>query len=280
MVDIHIKNLLNRYLNEFEEFLEGDIISFYGPIIPSIEESFKKIVEGIDNKKNKVFIILTTTGGSAETTERLVNILRYFYSEVNFIIPNYAYSAGTIFCMSGDNIFMNYYSVLGPIDPQVLNKDGKYVPALGYIYKLGELLRKAEQNKISQAEFLILKDFDLAELRTYEQAKELTVSLLKKWLVKYKFKNWTTTESGVRVTEDMKIERASEIAEHLGDYDKWKSHGRPIDINTLTLEINIKINDYSQNEDFNKKLNNYYSLLVDYIKKFNYENFFHTRRFI
>lgn len=100
MVDIHIKGLLDMYLNEFEDFLKGDIISFYGPITPTIEETFKKIVESIDNKKEKVFIILTTGGGSAETTERLVNILRYHYDEVNFIIPNYAYSAGTIFCMS------------------------------------------------------------------------------------------------------------------------------------------------------------------------------------
>lgn len=280
MVDVHIKSLLNMYLNEFEQYLEGDIISFYGPIIPTIEEIFKKIVEGINNKKEKVFIILTTGGGSAETTERLVNILRYHYDEVNFIIPNYAYSAGTIFCMSGDNIYMNYYSVLGPIDPQVMNKDGKYVPALGYINKLKELLDKAENNKISQAEFLILKDFDLAELRTYEQARDLTVDLLQKWLVKYKFKNWTKTEKGKNVTEEMRIKRASEIAKDLGNYDKWKSHGRPIDINTLKQEINIKIEDYSENVNFNKKLDKYYSLLIDYIKKFNYENFFHTREFI
>lgn len=280
MVDIHIKSLLNMYLNEFEDFLVGDIISFYGPITPTVEENFKKIVEGIEGKKNKVFIILTTRGGSAETTERLVNILRYHYSEVNFIIPNYAYSAGTIFCMSGDNIYMNYYSVLGPIDPQVMNKDGKYVPALGYINKLKELLDKAEKNTISQAEFLILKDFDLAELRTYEQARDLTVDLLKKWLVNYKFKNWNTTETGKPVTSDMKSRRASEIAKILGDYDKWKSHGRPIDINTLKQDINIKIEDYSGNVVFNEKLDKYYSLLIDYIKKYNYENFFHTRGFI
>lgn len=280
MVDVHIKSLLNMYLNEFEQYLEGDIISFYGPIIPTIEEIFKKIVEGINDKKEKVFIILTTGGGSAETTERLVNILRYHYDEVNFIIPNYAYSAGTIFCMSGDKIYMNYYSVLGPIDPQVMNKDGKYVPALGYINKLKELLDKAENNKISQAEFLILKDFDLAELRTYEQARDLTVDLLQKWLVKYKFKNWTKTEKGKNVTEEMRIKRASEIAKDLGNYDKWKSHGRPIDINTLKQEINIKIEDYSENVNFNEKLDKYYSLLIDYIKKFNYENFFHTREFI
>lgn len=280
MVDFHIKSLLNLYLNELENFLGGDVISFYGPIVPNIEEIFKRIIEGIDEKKEKIFVVLTTTGGSAETTERLVNILRHHYSEVNFIIPNYAYSAGTIFCMSGDNIYMNYYSVLGPIDPQVMNKDGKYVPALGYLYKIEELLRKAKRNKISEAEYLILKDFDLAELRAYEQARDLTVDLLHKWLVNYKFKNWNTTSSGKQVTIQMKERRAKEIAKALGNYNKWKSHGRPLDINRLQNEINIKIEDFSNNLDFNFKLDKYFKLFIDYVQKNNYGNFFHTRRFI
>lgn len=280
MVDFHIKSLLNLYLEELESFLQGDVISFYGPIVPNIEEGFKRIIEGIDNKKEKIFVVLTTTGGSAETTERLVNILRHHYREVNFIIPNYAYSAGTIFCMSGDKIYMNYYSVLGPIDPQVMNKDGKYVPALGYLYKIEELLKKAKKNNISEAEYLILKDFDLAELRAYEQARDLTVDLLHKWLVNYKFKNWNTTSSGKNVTPQMKNKRAKEIAKALGNYNKWKSHGRPLDINTLQNEINIQIEDFSNNPDFSLKLDKYFQLFIDYVQKNNYGNFFHTRRFI
>ena len=66
------------------------------------------------NKKNKLLVVLTTTGGSGSAVERYVNILRRHYNEVSFIIPDYAYSAGTIFCMSGDNIYMDYFSVLGP----------------------------------------------------------------------------------------------------------------------------------------------------------------------
>ena len=32
----------------------------------------------------------------------------------------------------------------------------------------------------------------LAELRSYEQARDLTISLLKEWLVTFKFKSWHT----------------------------------------------------------------------------------------
>jgi len=38
-------------------------------------------------------------------------------------------SAGTIFAMSGDEIVMTNSSYIGPVDPQVPNKDGVYVPA-------------------------------------------------------------------------------------------------------------------------------------------------------
>ena len=56
-------------------------------------------------------LMLTTTGGSATEAERIVNVLRNFYDDISFIIPDYAYSAGTILSMSGDNIYMDYYDV-------------------------------------------------------------------------------------------------------------------------------------------------------------------------
>jgi ClpP class serine protease len=49
-----------------------------------------------------------------------VTVIRKHYKTVNFVVPDYAMSAGTIFCMSGDKIFMDYASALGPIDPQVI----------------------------------------------------------------------------------------------------------------------------------------------------------------
>ena len=47
----------------------------------------------------------------------------------NFWCPIFAMSAGTILVMSGDDIYMDYYAVLGPIDPQVRNQNGTYVPS-------------------------------------------------------------------------------------------------------------------------------------------------------
>lgn len=278
-----LKALLNSTLAELENKIDSDVLTYYGPIVDGNENALLDIVEDLAkdmNKKEQLAIVLTTTGGSAMAVERYVNIIRKHYQKIVFIIPDYAYSAGTIFSMSGDEIWMDYFSVLGPIDPQVKNKEGNFVSALGYLDKVNELIKKAQDNKLTNAEFLILKDFDLAELRAYEQAKELTISLLKKWLVKYKFKNWSTHESsGTPVTSKEKEKRAEEIAAALGDNKRWKSHGRPINIEELE-ELKLKIEDFSDNDELRNVIRNYYKLLQNYTKTYNFNLFIHTRKFV
>ena len=210
--------------------------------------------------------------------------MRHHYQEVNFIVPDYAFSAGTIFCMSGDNIYMDYFSVLGPIDPQVQNKDGKWVAALGYLDKINELIDKAQKNTLTQAEFVILKDFDLAELKGYEQAKELTIDLLKKWLVKFKFKDWSNHQTNPDllnqpVTVLEKEQRANEIADLLSNNNEWKSHGRPINIDTLENKLRLKIEDYS-NEPIRPLIREYYELLSNFVNTNNIHIFVQTKNFI
>lgn len=276
-----LRDILNHSLNELEQKLDCDILAYLGPIVDGNENALLDIVEGLaydERRKQQLAIILTTTGGSVMAVERYVNIIRKHYPKVIFIIPDYAYSAGTILCMSGDEIWMDYFSVLGPIDPQVQNKEGHFVPALGYLDKVNELIKKAQENKLTNAEFLILKDFDLAELRAYEQARELTVTLLKKWLVKYKFKHWekhTTTENPV--TNEDKEKRAEEIAAALGDNKRWNSHARPINIEALE-ELKLKIEDYSE-KTYRTDIRNYYKLLQSYRTTYKMDIFIHTRNF-
>jgi len=282
-----IQALLTKQLSELEDHFNGDFISYSGPIVDGNENQILNIVEDLakdENKKDSLFIILTTPGGSAIAVERFVNIIRHHYNEVNFIIPNYAYSAGTIFCMSGDQIWMDYFSVLGPIDPQVMNKEGRFVAALGYLDKVNEMLEKAKANELTNAEFLILKEIDLAELRGYEQARDLTTDMLKKWLVKYKFKNWTTHRTnpallGQEVTLAEKQKRAQEIATALSDNKEWCSHGRPINIETLE-KLRLEVANYSEDEPKTALIRSYNGLLDNYVRTYEIPIFIHTRKFI
>lgn len=266
-----------------ERILDADVMVYYGEIIDGAEADVKQIIEQIcnDGKKHEtLYILLTTPGGSLNPVKRMVNIFRNFYTEVNFIVPDYAYSAGTVMCCSGDKIYMDYYSVLGPIDPQVRNKDGRFVAALGYLDKINELIEKAKKNELTNAEFIILKDFDLAELRAYEQARDLAIDLLVEWLPKYKFKNWTTHHSSQNpVTIDEKKNRALEIAQNLSDNKEWKSHGRPISREELG-RLKLQIDQLEGNPDAYAAVTAYHELMIDYVRKYSVQSFIQTREFL
>lgn len=266
-----------------ERTLDADVFVYFGELFDGIEADVKKIIEEIAcdaSKHDALYVILTTPGGSLSPVKRMVNIFRNFYSQVNFIVPDYAYSAGTVMVCSGDKIYMDYYSVLGPIDPQVKNKDGKFVAALGYLDKINELIDKAKKNELTDAEFIILKDFDLAELRAYEQARDLAIDLLVEWLPKYKFKEWTNHKSnGEVVTDEQKRIRAYEIAQNLSDNKEWKSHGRPISREELK-RLKLQIDKLEDMPAVYTSLTQYHELMVDYIQKYNIRHFMQTRRYL
>ena len=196
--DDTIKVTVNERLRQLEKYFNADVIFYFGEIHPSVEKIFRDFIEmlkkDLEFNRDNLVVLINTPGGSAETVERMVSVMRFHYKEVYFIVPDYAMSAGTVLCMSGDKIYMDYSSSLGPIDPQVFN--GKnWVPALGYLDKVEELIEKSRANQLTQAEFMMLQKIDFAELRSFEMARNLTIALLKEWLVKYKFKDWTIHQS-------------------------------------------------------------------------------------
>lgn len=281
-IDNSNKDLIKQAHDNLEKILDADVFVYYGGLIDGGERTVRKIIEDLakdPNKKDKLYVVLTTGGGSINPVKRIVNIFRNYYSEIHYIIPDYAYSAGTIMCCSGDSILMSYYSVLGPIDPQVKNSDGKFVAALGYLDKINDLIAKAQNNTLTQAEFLILKDFDLAELRAYEQARDLAIDLLVDWLSIYKFKDWTVHADGTTVTLDQKKDRAKAIATDLSDNKKWKSHGRPINRDELQ-GIGLKIDQIESIPNLYDSVMVYHDIMLDYINKYNIQHFIQTRLFV
>jgi hypothetical protein len=237
-------------------------------------------VESFEPKTPRLSLILETNGGYIEVAQRIADTLRHHYSIVDFFIPDHAMSAGTVLVMSGDSIHMDYYSVLGPIDPQLPKPDGGMIPVLGYLEQYKRLIVKSAKGDLTTAElaFLIQK-FDPAELYKYEQASELSVSLLKEWLVRYKFKNWKTTSThGKAVTPSMKKKRAEDIARALNRTDKWNSHGRGISMDVLRSEdIKLQIEDFGKDPKVSQALRTYHKLIKDYASKIGSRNVLHTR---
>jgi membrane-bound ClpP family serine protease len=282
--DNTIKELLNERLAKLEQFFDADVVFFYGAIDLGIQRIFRDFIEELKNSNDahqRLVMLVNSPGGSVETVEKMVEVMRHHYGEVSFVVPDYAFSAGTVLCLSGDRLYMDYSSSLGPIDPQVWN--GKqFVPALGYLDKVNEMIDKSMNGTLSPAEFALLQSQDIAMLRRFEQARDLTVTLIKRWLAEYKFRDWTTHQTspdklGQPVTNEEKVARAEEIARLLGDNGYWHSHGRMIGINSVRNLLKLKVDDYSTDAQLRDMIRSYNDLMTDYIARSQLPYFLHSR---
>lgn len=265
-----IEDSLTKLAEGLENALNMDVFTYSGQLLYGVDDLTRDVIESRNKRRDNLAVVLETTGGFIEPARRMVNVFRKNYPKgrVEFIIPSYAMSAGTVLAMSGDAIHMDYYSVLGPIDPQVENKDGDLVPALGYLVKYDRLLKKAANGKASSAEIAILLNFDQAELYRYEQDRELSIQLLKEWLTKYKFKDWLVTQTKKQPVDNaMREKRATEVARILNQTDKWHSHGHGITMEVLRRDLNLVIDDFGDpaKGDLSDKIRAYHRLLVDYM---------------
>ena len=245
--------------------LKGDCIIIQSAIKFPLDYQLRMAIENLreTSKKSHLIVLLETNGGSIETAERLVAIMREHYKKVSFIIPNYAYSAGTVLALSGNKIYMDYYSVLGPIDPQYSN-----LPGVGLLSKFRELMDqiyKAEHPTQCHGEInYLISRFDPALLAYIEQAVKHAKGLVSEWLVQYKFKDWRKTESkGETVTKKMREQRAEKIAAELGNVENWHSHGRGIHMKALN-DMGLKIDDFGADPELRQNIRNYYGLAIDF----------------
>ncbi len=129
------------------------------PMAIDIDDLVRREIEGLvagSDCSSRLIVVLETNGGFVEVVERVHDVFREHFKEVYFVIPNCAYSAGTVLTLSGDEIYMDYYSVLGPIDPQIRNRDGRSVPALGYLEEYKKLIEKSAEDRITPAEMEFL----------------------------------------------------------------------------------------------------------------------------
>lgn len=260
-----------------------DVMALRSPIRFGLDDMVRKEVEQMPGPRpDALTVVIETTGGYVEVVERIYAIFRKHYKLVRFIVPNYAYSAGTVLVLSGDEIYMDYYSVLGPIDPQYENDEGKLVAGLGYLAKFQELVKTINDPTLgpnAKAELAyLIKKFDPAVLFQFEQAKSHLESLLVEWLSRHKFKDWhETTTTKTKVDDNYRKDRAKNIAQILGNAERWHSHGRGIGLRELTSEeIKLQIVDFGAIDALNRLVRDYYETLCDFAGRSANKGYLHT----
>lgn len=278
-LDKHIKHQLDVDLERIGDSTTASAVAIVSPILPGLDTRLRDALELFQNPRRSLVVVLDTPGGVVEVVQRMVATVRSLFREMIVIVPDRAMSAGTIFALSADRILMDYFSCLGPIDPQI-EKEGKLVPALSYLNQFERLRLKSASGELTTAEYALLSKLDLGELYQFEQARELSIELLIDWLSNYKFKDWKETETtGQRVSVQLKRQRAEEIAALLNDANRWHSHGRAIDMNTLRKEVGLRIEDLRDTAELAESVREYFSLLKDYMSRQQLYTFVHTKEY-
>ena len=103
---------------------QRDLLVLYYPGSLSIADGHIEILhellneEGLEREDplHDLDIILHTTGGNPVAAYRLAQVIRDFTRRATFLVPQYAYSGGTLMCLAGDEVMLGDYAVLSPID--------------------------------------------------------------------------------------------------------------------------------------------------------------------
>ena len=279
--DEYISALLQNENAGLSKFMEADVVIIRSPIVFGLDTLVRQEIDDLHRSEGErskhLSVLLETGGGHIEVVERIYSVFRRHYETVSFIVPDYAYSAGTVLVLSGDEIYMDYYSVLGPIDPQIQSANGRLGPGLGYLQKYKELMTKINEardpTEVRAELSYLLANFDPAALFQLEQARSHSISLLKAWLPRHKFRHWTKTQGrGKCVTNAMREKRAEEIATVLGNPERWHSHGRGIGIKELTSdEIKLEVINFDDDPTLSRLVTGYYQLFVDYCDELGFD---------
>lgn len=284
-VNVSIDREIKRVIEEISSIRKHPLICYVANVLNSslsqsiaIDDSdqlpFSEMIQNIPSEKKEIDIILVTPGGTAETVDFLVKELRKRFDRVSFILPYMAMSAGTIFCMSGNELIMTENAFFGPIDPQVPSKNGRFVPAQS-IFTLIEDIKVRGEEQLKKGlqpdwtDIQILRNLDAREIGNAINASKLSTDLVTKYLEQYKFKDWTTHrrhESTV-VTDEDRHQRATKIATQLCDHSIWLSHSTRINRDMAWETCELEIKHPEDIEGLNNAIKRFWALMAVFMER-------------
>ena len=248
-----LQRLVEQYNNTTGRYLFLYVAAMFKPI-PSIslqEEDFYIIRDMLQDihDYDEIDVYIETPGGNGVTAEQIANFLHSKFNKVNFVISGEAKSAGTILSMAGNEIYMTETGSLGPIDAQI--SIGRTVVS-AYDYKEwidNKMCEALKTGRLNPVDATMIAQITPGEIQLVNHSLEFAKDLVKQWLYKYKFQDWNATETRHEtVTDEMKRERANEVATELAKHSRWRTHGRSLGIKELE-SIGIKVVNLEDNKE-------------------------------
>ena len=213
--------------------------SFVYPVIIDDHDAdlIESVIQSCDLSKGLV-LVLNSPGGSGLAAERIVNVLRS-YSPTGFevVIPRAAKSAATMIAMGATQLHMSKTSELGPVDPQIIQRQGEkseVLPAYVIIDAYSELMDEAAKTKGNLHPYLQqLQKYDPAFIKDLEREMDLSEKI-----------SLNVLGTGM-LSGKTEAEITTAIAKFL-DPHETVSHGRALLADdAMTAGLNVKMIDFA-----------------------------------
>lgn len=162
------------------------------------------------------------------------------------MIPYMAMSAGTIWALSGNEIWMDARAFIGPIDPQVPGKDGRFIPAQAILALLKRIQENGQENiengkNPDWSDIMILQNMDAKEIGNALSLTKYSVQLATEYLKTYKFKGLINSD-GTPATDVERANKAEQVATLLCSHELWRTHSHGISRDVAASEqLGLKI---------------------------------------
>ena len=105
-------------------------------------------------------MIIHTPGGIALAATQIAVALKAHPAKKTVIVPHYAMSGGTMIALAADEILMDPHAVIGPVDPQLANKDGQFAAA-----SVIKAVKEKPVDKVADATLMLADDAQKAQVQ-------------------------------------------------------------------------------------------------------------------
>jgi len=176
-----------------------------------------------------------------------------------------AMSAGTIWALSGNEIWMDARASIGPIDPQVPGKDGRFVPAQAILALLKRIQEDGQENinngkKPDWSDIMILQNMDAKEIGNALSLSKYSVQLATEYLKAYKFKGLIHSD-GTQATDVQRATKAEQVATLLCSHEHWRTHSHGISRDVADSELGLKICHPEDVPGFERAIHRFWAVL-------------------
>ncbi len=172
-------------VNHFQEAaveLDADILLLNCAILPGADEALRQVVDKRQSGRDKLIVVLVTSGGMPDVAYRMAMILHQRYDHVTICIAGWCKSAGTLLAISAAELLIGPKGELGPLDVQIAKRDDLGGDRDSGLVINEALSRLREESFDLFSEFmlkLIAQSSNLVTLRTAADiSAQLTIGLM------------------------------------------------------------------------------------------------------